>query len=121
MVAVSLAVLAQPLGEAWFFIPSATPGRVWLALLDRISPATARALRGVREVTVDGETTLAHSARPPHWPLAAVDDGLLVQGNTLELWQPTSGRILRKLPASSRLPRTTRSPSRASHAAPRYT
>jgi hypothetical protein len=94
----SLREPAKPLGEAWFFIPSATPGRVWLALLDRTSPATARALRGVREVTVDGETTLAHSARPPHWPLAAVDDGLLVQGNTLELWQPTSGRILRKLP-----------------------
>ena len=52
----------------------------------------------MREVTVDGRTTLAHSARPPRWPLVAVDDGLLVQGTTLELWQPASGRILRKLP-----------------------
>jgi hypothetical protein len=89
---------AKRLGEAWFFVPSATPGRVWLALLDPTSPATVRALRAVREVTVDGRTTLAHSARPPQWPLAAVDNGLLVQGKTLEVWQPTSGRVLRKLP-----------------------
>jgi hypothetical protein len=89
---------ARSLGEAWFFVPSATPGRVWLALLDPASPATVRRLRGVREVTADGRVTLAHSGRPPHWPLAAVDSGLLIQGKTLELWQPTSGRILRKLP-----------------------
>jgi hypothetical protein len=89
---------ARSLGEAWFFIPSAAPGRVWLALLDPGSPATVRDLRAVREVTTDGRVTLAHSARPPHWPLAAVDSGLLIQGKTLELWQPTSGRILRKLP-----------------------
>jgi hypothetical protein len=89
---------ARSLGEAWFFIPSATPGRVWLALLDPASPATVRGLRAVREVTTDGRVTLAHSARPPHWPVAAVDSGLLMQGKTLELWQPRTGRILRKLP-----------------------
>jgi hypothetical protein len=93
-----LAEPAKPLGEAWFFVPSATAGRVWLALLDPRSPATVRALRAVREVTIGGQTTLAHSARPPHWPLAAVDDGLLLQGKTLELWQPSSGRIVRRLP-----------------------
>jgi hypothetical protein len=89
---------AASLGEAWFFIASATPGRVWLALLDPAAPATVGRLRGVREVDVDGRTTFAHSARPPHWPVAAVDDGLLVQGQTLELWQPRAGRIVRKLP-----------------------
>jgi hypothetical protein len=89
---------ARSLGEAWFFVPSSTPGRVWLALLDPASPATVRGLRAVREVTTDGRVTLAHSARPPHWPLAAVDGGLLIQGKTLELWQPRTGRILRKLP-----------------------
>jgi hypothetical protein len=89
---------ARPLGEAWFFIPSAAPGRVWLALLDTASPDTTRALRAVREVTTDGRVTVANSARPPHWPVAAVDAGLLIQGETLELWQPASGRILRKLP-----------------------
>jgi hypothetical protein len=89
---------ARSLGDSWFFVPSATPGRVWLALLDPASPATARDLRAVREVTTDGRATLAHSARPPHWPLAAVDSGLLMQGSTLELWQPRTGRILRTLP-----------------------
>lgn len=85
------------LGEAWFFVPSATPGRVWLALLKRGQKRTAY-LRGLREVTVNGRTTMARTPRPPRWPLAAVDGGLVMQGRTLFLWDPVSGRIVRRLP-----------------------
>lgn len=89
---------ARSLGESSFFIPSATPGRVWLVLLDRRDPNQAHGPGSVREVTIQGKVTLAHSARPPANPVAAVDNGLLVQARTLEVWQPASGRILRKLP-----------------------
>jgi hypothetical protein len=84
-----------PLGKAWFFVPSATPGRVWLALLD--NPRTAT-LRGLREVTVRGRTTVARTARPPAWPLAALTTGLVIQRKTLELWDPARGAILDRLP-----------------------
>jgi hypothetical protein len=86
------------IGASWFFIPSASRGRVWLVLLDARDPDQAHGLGGVREVTVGGTVILAHSARLPYAPVAAVDGGLLVQAQTLEVWQPTSGRIVRKLP-----------------------
>jgi hypothetical protein len=89
---------ARNLGESWFFVPSATTGRVWLALLDPGSPSTVNGLRGVREVTVNGRLTLARSHRPPRWPLAALSNGLVLQGRTLELWDPATGRITTKLP-----------------------
>jgi hypothetical protein len=90
---------ARDLGESWFFVPSATAGRVWLALLDPRSPPTVRALRGVREVTVTGRATVAESRRPPRWPLAAVRNGLVLQGKSLFLWDPASGRIMQRLPS----------------------
>src|SRR5690349_3659832 len=40
----------KSLGESWFFVPSATPGRVWNLLLRRGDPATVVRFRGVREV-----------------------------------------------------------------------
>jgi len=89
---------ARDLGESWFYVPSAVPGRVWLALLDSRSPATARGLRGVREVTVSGRLTVARSRRPPSWPLAALRSGLVLQRDTLELWDPATGMINRRLP-----------------------
>jgi hypothetical protein len=85
----------RSLGHAWFFVPSARPGRVWLALLD--DPRTVT-LRGLREVTVKGRVTVAHTARPPGWPLAALDTGLVIQRRTLELWNPSTGAIVRSLP-----------------------
>jgi hypothetical protein len=83
------------LGESWFFVPSAKRGRVWLALLG--NPRTV-ALRGLREVTVDGRTTVAHTPKPPSWPLAALDTGLVIQCKTLDLWNPATGAIEQHLP-----------------------
>jgi hypothetical protein len=56
--------MPHKLAEAWFFIPSAAPDRVWVALLDPESPETVRALRAVREITVDGRETVPDAAPP---------------------------------------------------------
>jgi hypothetical protein len=85
---------ARSLGESWFFVPSATPGRVWLALLG--NPRTLR-LRGLREVTARGATT-AVTGRPPSWPMAALSTGLVIQRRTLELWNPRHPSSTRPLP-----------------------
>jgi WD40-like Beta Propeller Repeat len=43
--------------------------------------------------------TLAHSARPPRWPVAALGSGLVLQTTRgLELWDPITGRIIGALP-----------------------
>jgi len=85
------------LGEAWFFVPSATPGRVWTTQTRKRSVN----LRSVREVGVDGRVTLAHSARPPRWPFAAVDGALILQGRRdLFAWDPVTGRTLRRIPGT---------------------
>jgi hypothetical protein len=86
--------------EAWFFLPSDDDERLWLAILDPTSPDTVRALAAVREVTVDG-TTVVDDVTPPdgRWPVGAVSDGLLFQGEaTLELWDPTTEIFVDSLP-----------------------
>jgi hypothetical protein len=87
---------------SWFFVPSAHPDRVWIAFLDPDSPATVRGLRAMREVTVDGEVTVA-DVRPPggRWPHGAVDDGLLLVGaRSLSVWSPTTREVVRRIPIS---------------------
>lgn len=85
--------------DTWFFIPSAHPDRVWVTVLDRSSPATVRALKAVREITVDGQVTVP-DAEPPggHWPQGAVTSGLLFdrdQGWTV--WDPRTGEDVSQL------------------------
>lgn len=85
----------RSLGESWFFVPSATPGRVWNILLAR----GRYAFRGVREVAVDGERTYARHARVPGWAFGAVDDGLLIQGRKgLQVWDPRRAKVVRRVP-----------------------
>lgn len=86
--------------DAWFFIPSAVEDRVWVAGLDPSSPETVRALETVREVTVDGVVTTPHVAPPDgRWPVAAVDDGLVFQGDDmLEIWDPETQEFVDTLP-----------------------
>ena len=88
------------IGEAWFFIPGATNDTIWLALLDESSPDTVRALASIREVAVDG-TVVTSDVVPPdgRWPTAAVEEGLLFQGDEeLELWDPRTGRFIDSFP-----------------------
>jgi hypothetical protein len=86
--------------EAWFFVPSAIEDRVWIAVLDPSSPATVRALKAVREVTVDGTVTTADVAPPDgRWPIAAVVDGLVFQGDdVLEIWDPQIQELVKTVP-----------------------
>jgi hypothetical protein len=100
---------AQPdvlVRDSWIFIPSAASDRIWVGILDPTSPETERRLKAVREVTVDGRVTVA-DVRPPEgrWPVAATSSALAFQsqgsgqgGDQLELWNPRTGKVLRRLP-----------------------
>lgn len=94
----------QKLGKAWYFIPSATEGRVWLTFLDEDSPETVRDLESVVETTVRGRVTVRSKARPPcRGPtiLAAAEGALLCQyGRALRVFDPASGEVLLELPGS---------------------
>ena len=88
-------VMGTPYGDRAIFLPSAQADRVWVVDL-RSSSGTAFA---VREVTVDGETTVAARRTPnPRWPLGAVRDGLLLEGNgQVMVWDPRTDRVLHHL------------------------
>jgi hypothetical protein len=92
---------AQRIGNGWIIVPSATDGRVWLAILDR----SRGVLRAIREQTVDGRVT--QSGRPPgageSWPVGAVEPGLLfqtVRGHRayLRLWDPKTRKVTLRTP-----------------------
>lgn len=84
--------------DSWFFIPSAVEDRVWVGVLDEES-GTARRLRAVREVSIDGEITVPDVAPPQGlWPVAAVNEGLVFQkGNELIVWDWRTGTIVDRL------------------------
>jgi hypothetical protein len=77
------------LGAAHAFVPSATPGRVWLAGVN----CDRSAMTGVREVTVDGRTVQESGRRVPGtWLEAAVPSGLVVlRSRDLLVWNPATG------------------------------
>jgi hypothetical protein len=87
----------RDLGESWYFVPSATEGRVWLMSLDPESPETVRDLAAVREVTLDGRVSVKGAGRPPSTGpsiLAAVRGGLVFQdGSRLRVWNPETGEV----------------------------
>jgi hypothetical protein len=93
---ISLDRAPKRLGGAHAFVPSATPGRVWLAGTD----CNRQTMVGVREVTVDGRTTFASRGRlPGAWLENAVDGGLvLVRRRALAVWDPHTGTAGRPLP-----------------------
>ena len=81
------------LGAAHAFVPSVTPGRVWLAGMNCDRPQ----MIGVREVTVDGREVAASRRRVPGtWLAAAVRGGLVIyRERTLLVWNPSTGRTRR--------------------------
>ena len=84
------------LGTAHAFVRSAVDGRIWMS--GRVC-RSKKLLAGAREVTVDGEVTATTSHElPTEWLIGAVDDGLLIGGRrSVALWDPESGRTLRRL------------------------
>lgn len=86
--------------DSLIFIPSALEDRVWMGIPDQEEAETA-CLQAVREMSVDGEVTVPDT-RPPgcRWPVAAVEEGLVFQmpDDTLEIWDPRSGAVVRRLP-----------------------
>lgn len=86
--------------DSLIFLPSAVEDRVWIGIPDQDNTETA-CLQAVREVTVEGDVTVSDT-RPPgcRWPVAAVIEGLVFQSrdDTLEVWDPTSGEVIRTLP-----------------------
>jgi hypothetical protein len=94
--------LARPptrLGTAHMFVPSAHTGRVWLAGTDCHRPR----MTGVREVTVDGDVTAEGDRRVPgDWVAGAVGDGLVLnRDGTMVVWDPVTGRIVRRFDADA--------------------
>ena len=92
----------ENIGESWYLVPSATDGRVWLAILDPESPGTVRALKAVKEVTTEGEVTVAETPLPVgRWSslVGALDGALVFQGKDgLEIWDPFERKVLMRLP-----------------------
>jgi hypothetical protein len=93
---------ARTLGDAWCLAPSATEGRVWLAFLDPDSPETVRAMKSVREVSLDGQVSV-DSELPPerrwHCPVGAVSQGVLfVEGDDLVVWDAEAREVVFRLP-----------------------
>jgi hypothetical protein len=91
--------------DSLVFLPSAVEDRVWVGIPDRDNPDTA-CLQAVREITVQGEVTVPDTMPPGcRWPLAAVLEGLVFQTreNTIEVWDPASGEVVRTLPGVSPL------------------
>ncbi|HEX2235367.1 MAG TPA: hypothetical protein VHK89_03735 [Actinomycetota bacterium] len=93
----------ESLGRSWYFVPSATEGRMWLALLDPRSPPTERALAAVKEVTVDGRVTVPRVPLPGRWStlVGAVTHGLVFQeGRGLVVWDPAVSDVVLRMPGS---------------------
>jgi hypothetical protein len=91
--------------DSWFFLPSAHRDRVWVAFLDPDSPSTARAIRAVREVTIDGEVTVP-DAQPPggRWPIGPIRGGLLVataNDRGVRVWDPAADRVHASVPIAN--------------------
>lgn len=90
------------IGESWYLVPSATEGRVWLAILDPESPGTVRTLKAVKEVTVEGEVTVTETPLPVgRWStlVGAVQGALVFQGKDgLEVWDPFERKVVMRLP-----------------------
>jgi hypothetical protein len=90
---------SRRLHRGLYFIPSATSGRVWIAIQDTHLP-DQRLVSRVIEVNVAGKTVSTSAHRPPTRNITnALRIGLVVQGRSdLLIWDPRTGRTLRTLP-----------------------
>jgi hypothetical protein len=97
----SLAEGSRRLRRGLYFLPSATPGRVWVAIQDPREP-DMRLVRRVVEVTAAGSPVLSSGHRPPTRNIvAAVREGLVVETDAgIAIWDPRTGRTVRTLAGS---------------------
>ena len=90
----------RALGESWFFVPSATPGRVWNILLDAGDSNVH--FRGVREVTVDGQLTFARHAGGARVAAGRRRRRAAAPAHGLEVWDPRTASSCAACRARSR-------------------
>jgi hypothetical protein len=97
----SLAGRSRRLHRGLYFVPSATPGRVWVAIEDPREP-DMRLVGRVVEVTTTGRPVRSSRHRPPTRNIvAAARAGLVVETDRgLAIWDPRTGRTVRTLPGS---------------------
>jgi hypothetical protein len=84
--------------DSLFFIPSSSPDRVWVGIVDEAQDDGR--LTAVREVSIDGQVTVPDT-RPPGgaWPVAAVSGYLVFQREgELFVWDPSTGQEIDRLP-----------------------
>ena len=90
--------------EAWIWIPSAHPSRIWIGSLDPVHGGPrSRALGAVREIDANGTTTFG-DVKPPEgaWPALALDSGLVfTPPEGIELWDPRTQNVVRRLSNSA--------------------
>jgi hypothetical protein len=92
---------SRRVARGWYFVPSSSAERVWVALLDRRSPKQVRALRGVREMTLRGRLTAPARHRPPEGTVVgAVEEGLVIEASQMGkilVWNPRKGEVVRAM------------------------
>jgi len=82
--------------ESSMFIPSTYPDRVWIGI-----EGAPGQLSAVREVTLDGQVTVADVQPPAElMPVASLESGLVFQTSDgrLEVWDPATNQVIREFP-----------------------
>jgi hypothetical protein len=88
---------------SWFFVPSATPGRIWAVWRDdRSSTPYHFFFDHLREIDSTGNVTVDGTAHGDSWMDGAVSAGVLLETRDgLTVWDPEAGKVVAQLNASS--------------------
>jgi hypothetical protein len=83
--------------DSWFFVPSASPDRVWVVVRDEArSTASHFFFSEVREITAKGEVTATGPAMGKAWMDGAVEAGVVFESNDdLVVWDPIDQQVVR--------------------------
>lgn len=83
--------------DSWFFVPSADPDRVWIAVRDEAKSTPYHIFFSeVREVTAEGDVTRKGPAMDDAWMEGALDAGVVFEAeDDLVVWDPAAEKIIR--------------------------
>ncbi|MGH2674080.1 MAG: hypothetical protein ACRDKA_06030 [Actinomycetota bacterium] len=85
--------------DSWYFVPSANPDRVWVAVLDRKrSDAHHLVFSEIREVTAEGQITARGPAMGDAWMDGAAEAGVVFESpehDDLVVWDPMAQQVVR--------------------------